>query len=85
MEIILSKRKIEKTNSFKGVYTTGPIAGTQIVINEFTTFTEYAPLSGSPQWLAGTRAFKTEDGDHLNPSPDGHFANASNGWRVGKA
>jgi hypothetical protein len=40
-------------------------------VNVYTTFILVEPLSGPSEWVAGTKAHKLENGDHVNRYEDG--------------
>lgn len=61
--------KTEPTGSVKLLDDTGATVTATI----YTTFTEFRPLSGPVEWIAGTKAYKMPDGSHLNPQSDGTF------------
>lgn len=63
----MGRQKIEKTGSFQAADESGQAH----TIHVFTQFTEYAPLSGAPQWIAGLKSHKMSNGNHVNVNDDG--------------
>lgn len=47
--------------------------GTLYTVVEWTTFSEYRPLSGAPQWVRGAREYRLSTGGHVNPVSDGVY------------
>jgi hypothetical protein len=59
----MGRRKIELTAHYLAAHSDGERA----IIDCYTTFTEYVPLSGASQWLPGSKSLKMQNsGNHVN-------------------
>ena len=47
--------------------------GTVYTVVEWTTFSEFRPLSGSPQWVRGAREYLLSTGGDVSPLGDGAY------------
>ncbi len=71
----MARRKVEQTGTFQAV----DDAGAFHTIAIHTTFTEFAPLSGAPQWIPGSKSHKMANGNHVNINDDGTLEDVHTG------